>query len=550
METLGKFKIIEKIGEGGMGRVYKALDPILNRKVAIKVIAFAEGGDSNDRVQELRERFTREARLIGSLQHPNIVTLFDFGETEGIVYMAMEFLDGTDLKKVLKSGVALPLPRKLDILKQVCDGLAYAHAQGVIHRDLKPGNIHLLDSGLVKIVDFGLARIGSSDLTKAGVVVGTPYYMSPEQIRGKKVDHRSDIFSLGCVMYEFLTGQRPFVADTVSQLLQTILTSDPVPLRRIAPVLPEALERVSTRCLGKSAELRYADASEIATELEMALKQIEERLDTIDRGVRPVSDEISTTKITVGRPPEPRLDDHALRPTLITASTPGGAGTSAPTSSFSTLIRASRIRWERWLVAALLLTLAGIGTLIYYRRSPPPPAPIPIEDVAPEPPVVPESGSKPADDGPSEGAAEPTRDTGSAAQPAPSTVPIPERHAAPPVVEHGKPRPEVKDEAPAAAATVPPVTRMPAADASQQGAIEGTGSLHVHILNVPQEAPVHIFLDGDTLITDNPEDFTQEDIPAGSHSMTVQSDICRTFKQLFIIQQDEETTITISLDCE
>ncbi|MBI2840092.1 MAG: serine/threonine protein kinase [Acidobacteria bacterium] len=548
MEALGKFQIIEKIGEGGMGRVYKALDPILNRKVAIKVIAFAEGVDSSDRTQELRERFTREARLIGSLQHPNIVTLFDYGETEGIVYMAMEFLDGTDLKKVLKSGVALPLPRKLDILKQVCDGLAYAHAQGVIHRDLKPGNIHLLDSGLVKIVDFGLARIGSSDLTKAGVVVGTPYYMSPEQIRGKKVDHRSDIFSLGCVMYEFLTGQRPFVADSMSQLLQTILTSDPVPLRRIAPVLPEALERVSTRCLAKNAEFRYADASTIAAELEMILKQIEERLDTIDRGVRPVSDEISTTKIAVGRPLEPRLDDHALRPTLVTLSTPGGAITSSPTSSFSSLIRGSRIRWERWLAAALLLILAGIGTVLYYRRSSPPPAPVPIEEVPPEPAVVPESGRPPANDVRSEGKAAAGSDARPDAQPAPPPVPLPERHATPPIAGDDVHRPEVKRGSSTTA--VPPVAPTPPQPVPQRGELEGTGSLHVHLLNVPDLAPVQIFLNGDTLITDDPSDFTQEDIPAGSHTMTVQSDVCRTSKQVFIIRRDEETTITISLVCD
>ncbi len=548
MDALGRFQIIEKIGEGGMGRVYKALDPILDRKVAIKVIAFAEGSDSNDRIQELRERFSREARLIGSLQHPNIVTLFDYGETEGIVYMAMEFLDGTDLKKVLKSGVALPLPRKLDILKQVCDGLAYAHGQGVIHRDLKPGNIHLLDSGLVKIVDFGLARIGSSDLTKAGVVVGTPYYMSPEQIRGKKVDHRSDIFSLGCVMYEFLTGQRPFVADSMSQLLQTILTSDPVPLRRIAPALPEALERVSTRCLAKNAELRYADASAIAAELETILKQIEERLDTIDRGVRPVSDEISTTKIAVARPPEPRLDDHALRPPIVTLSTPGGAGTSASTNSFSTLIRASRIRWERWLAAALLLTLAAIGSVLYYRRSPPHTAPVPIEEVAPEPAVVPESASPAANHVRSEGEAAAGSDAGSVGQRAAPPVPFTEPHATPPPAGADVRRPEVKREP--STTGVPPVAPAPPQPAPQRGQLEGTGSLHVHLLNVPDLVSVQIFLDGDTLITDDPSDFTQEDIQAGSHTMTVQSDVCRTSEQVFIIRRDEETTITISLVCE
>src|SRR6266536_5489846 len=203
IEQIGKYKILEKIGEGAMGEVYKAHDPILNRFVAVKTISAELGGDDT-----LRRRFEREAQSAARLNHPNIITVYDFGEEHGKIYMAMELLEGRDLKELIGSHSLGDLEQKLDIMDQISDGLAFAHANDLVHRDLKPANIHVQPTGQVKILDFGLARLSSSSMTRTGMVMGTPHYMSPEQIRGEKVDARSDTFSLGAVFYELLSGRR------------------------------------------------------------------------------------------------------------------------------------------------------------------------------------------------------------------------------------------------------------------------------------------------------------------------------------------------------
>ena len=203
LDHIGKYRVVGTIGKGAMGEVYKAKDPLLNRYVAIKTIAPALAADP-----DFRRRFQREAQSAAQLNHTNIVTVFDFGEEDGLTYMAMELLEGRDLKDAVRSR-DLRLGDKLSVMEQICDGLAFAHAKGVVHRDLKPGNIHLQPNGQVKILDFGLARLGESDMTKTGTVMGTPHYMSPEQVRGQKADARSDVFSLGAVFYEMLSHHRP-----------------------------------------------------------------------------------------------------------------------------------------------------------------------------------------------------------------------------------------------------------------------------------------------------------------------------------------------------
>ena len=225
LDRIGKYRIVGKIGQGAMGEVYKAQDPLLNRFVAIKTIAPAFAAEP-----DFRRRFQREAQSAAQLNHPNIVTVFDFGEEDGLIYMAMELLEGRDLKDLIRSRDA-HLGDKLAIMEQLCDGLGFAHAKGVVHRDLKPGNIHVQPNGQVKILDFGLARLGDSDITRTGTVMGTPNYMSPEQIRGQKVDARSDVFSLGAVFYELLCHHRPFEADSDHdvrfQIVRAIAGADP-----------------------------------------------------------------------------------------------------------------------------------------------------------------------------------------------------------------------------------------------------------------------------------------------------------------------------------
>ncbi|HEY9225152.1 MAG TPA: serine/threonine-protein kinase, partial [Gemmatimonadaceae bacterium] len=194
---VGKYRVIEQVGEGAMGVVYRALDPVLNRTVAIKVMS-----DALARDDDLRNRFLREAQAAGSLQHPNVITIYDFGEVDGHLFIAMEFVAGDDLEDILRKTTPLTTVDRIDILVDVLSGLAYAHKRGVIHRDVKPANIRIDEEGRARIMDFGIAHLQSSKLTRTGLMVGTPAYMAPEQVTGGPVSAQTDIFSVGAVMYE------------------------------------------------------------------------------------------------------------------------------------------------------------------------------------------------------------------------------------------------------------------------------------------------------------------------------------------------------------
>jgi serine/threonine protein kinase len=254
-KTFGKYEAISHLGSGAMGVVWRAQDPVLGRTVAIKTISAALGSDN-----ENKERFLREARAAAQLNHPNIITVFDFGQADNELYMAMELLEGKDLKELITAGT-LTFDQKLDIMEQVADGLAYAHGRDVIHRDLKPGNIHVQPNGQVKILDFGLARLGSSDLTKTGVVMGTPNYMSPEQVMGERVDARSDVFSAGAVFYELLTNRKPFDAESVHATLYQVVHRDPPPPRQWDPRLPEEVVTIIETSMNKQVASRYKNAA-------------------------------------------------------------------------------------------------------------------------------------------------------------------------------------------------------------------------------------------------------------------------------------------------
>jgi len=208
---LGRYEVLGELGKGAMGVVFRGRDPLIERPVAIKT--FACGGLPADEVDAFERRFLREARLAGGLSHPNIVTIHDVGRSGDLAYIAMEFLEGRSLRQVLDSGVVLPVARAAEIAAQVADGLAFAHANGVVHRDIKPANLMVLDNDTVKIADFGVAMLPAGSSTLAGAVFGSPKYMSPEQVAGKAVDGRSDIFSLGAVLYEMLSGRPPFAHE-------------------------------------------------------------------------------------------------------------------------------------------------------------------------------------------------------------------------------------------------------------------------------------------------------------------------------------------------
>ena len=266
---IGRYLITGRIGRGGMGMVYRALDEALEREVAVKTLS-VEGAFDGDS----RRRFEVEAKAAARLQHPNIVIVYELGEDRGVPFIAMEMLPGVDLEALLRSGEALPLAEKLEVVIQVCRGLAYAHEHGVIHRDIKPSNIRLLEDGTAKIMDFGIAKLGGTHLTKTGMMVGTVHYMSPEQVRGKPLDGRSDVFSVGVILYELLAGERPFLGEGATQVLYKIVHEPPPPvdLSALGDVAPR-LQAILERALAKDADARYPGATPLADDLALALEE-------------------------------------------------------------------------------------------------------------------------------------------------------------------------------------------------------------------------------------------------------------------------------------
>jgi eukaryotic-like serine/threonine-protein kinase len=270
--TLGRYKVLKELGRGAMGVVYLGKDPKIQRFVAIKTMKLDEIDD--DKLKDFKARFFREAESTGRMSHPNIVTIYDAGEEQNLGFIAMELLEGTPLKQYARKPNLLPPKDVLSILATVADALEYAHQQGVVHRDIKPANIMITKEQTVKVMDFGIAKMASSSKTQTDIVLGTPTYMSPEQIAGKKVDGRSDIFSLGIVLFELLAGQPPFTADNLSALLFTI-TQNPHPAihsfrKDLSPMVQEILDRA----LQKELPQRYRRAGEFALDLRASLHSL------------------------------------------------------------------------------------------------------------------------------------------------------------------------------------------------------------------------------------------------------------------------------------
>ena len=262
---LGRYIIDAEIGRGAMGVVFKATDSVLQRTVAVKTVNMALEKDHADKYEA---RFYQEARAAGGLNHPNIVTVYDAGKAGDVVYMAMEYIQGVELRTLFVEGQPMGVPQSLSIAAQVAEGLAYAHQQGVVHRDIKPANIMVTADGPVKITDFGIARMrASADLTQTGVMLGSPKYMSPEQVIGKRADHRSDIFSLGVILYEMVTGAAPFSGENVTALMYQIVNFAPPAPSSVNPQVPQMLDFVVAKMLAKPLEDRYQDAREVARDL-------------------------------------------------------------------------------------------------------------------------------------------------------------------------------------------------------------------------------------------------------------------------------------------
>lgn len=273
VETIGKYQVQKVLGRGGMGTVYEALDPVLHRKVAVKTM-IPGLGDS----PELHARFLREAQAAGGLRHRNIVTVYDLGEDKGQPFIAMELVEGTDLEKVLTTGASLSIEWTLDVLRQICDGLGYAHDRGIIHRDVKPANIIVTPEGDVKIMDFGIAHLQSSDMTKSGPVLGTIHYMAPEQLEGLKIDRRADVFSVGAIVYELLARKKPFEGESLTAVMYKITHEDADRAALPRTAYSPRLEDIVIKALARDVEARYQSLEELREDLEWLVRETATRL--------------------------------------------------------------------------------------------------------------------------------------------------------------------------------------------------------------------------------------------------------------------------------
>ena len=284
---LGKYVIKSQLGKGAMGVVYLAEDQRLGRPVALKTMSPSLSDDP-----ELLQRFYREAQSAGQLRHPNIVTIYDIDEADGIPFIAMEFLEGESLESIIAARKDIPVVRKVEILAQTCKGLHYAHEHGIVHRDVKPANIVVLNDGMVKIVDFGIARIAGGSMTRTGLVMGTPMYMSPEQVLGQPVDARSDIFSAGVILYELLTFQNPFGGGDIPSILYKIVEKRPEPLSASLPNCPPQLDNAIMKALARDREERYQSAEDFAFDLQQVADYLRKHMVTfyVEQGKRSIEE--------------------------------------------------------------------------------------------------------------------------------------------------------------------------------------------------------------------------------------------------------------------
>jgi eukaryotic-like serine/threonine-protein kinase len=348
----GRYRVVRKLGTGGMANVYLAEDQELGRNVAIKILDDRHAGDD-----QFVERFRREAKNAASLSHPNIVSIYDRGEAEGTYYIAMEFLDGRTLKELITEKGPVPTRLAIDYARQILAAVGFAHKHGIVHRDVKPHNVLVSREGRLKVTDFGIARSGASQMTEVGSIIGTAQYLSPEQARGSQVTPASDIYSVGIVLYEMLTGEVPFTGDTPLEIAMKHLSAIPEPPSRKRPDVPRDLDMIVLRALAKNPRNRYQSAEEMDADL-----------GRVARGLA-VSDETATaaTMVLSGAGIAEAAPTTISRPTAPMPPRPPVR--QAPPAGYYGYEEPPRRRpWWPWVLALLLLVAAGIGAWFAYNQ--------------------------------------------------------------------------------------------------------------------------------------------------------------------------------------
>jgi serine/threonine protein kinase len=538
---IGRYRILDELGRGATGVVYRAQDPAIGRTIAIKTIRLSDITDQAER-DRLRERLFREAKAAGVLSHPNIVTIYDIAEENGLAYIFMECVDGPSLEKVLNNQQALDRQSIFSILRQTATALDYAHKKGIVHRDIKPANILIHEGTTAKIADFGVAKIISQQMTHAGVMMGTPNYMSPEQVQGHAIDGRADQFSLAVVAYEVLTGEKPFVADQLPSLLFRIVREDPMPPQRLNPTLPPQVEVVLRKALSKTASDRYLNCTEFVDALATACdfnthwqalpRTVAQNLPTVGGGLTGVASAAPRVP-EPRRVPEPEPASPVIPPDFLDT-------TSRERSSGNPILKS--LAWMLVGIGLVGLVLFGAQKYLFNRYSEPAPQqasnqqdqsgvkPSPVGGAAAaatpppaaQPPATPpatkpESTAAAAPDAPETKPAQPPPQS-SGTSPAPTAPAPPEQPAQPPP--------------PTRARSTPPPVSVPKSDAEQQ----------VQFVTEPPNAQLTV--DGSSAQSCKTPCLIA--LSPGRHSLQVHLDGYRPYPRIFTVPDERELFLQLT----